>query len=204
MAKARGIIAIVLGAGLSTRMGRAKLLLPWKNTTILGNIVSNLTSAGIQDIIVVIHSANDHLREHIQFLSWDYPVRFVINESFNPDDMLTSIQYGLKAINNSCTAALIVLGDQPQIEADTVRQIIAAHQLTKELIVIPSYSMRRGHPWLIPFHLISQFIQLQFPLTPRDFLEQHKEEISYVIIENDSILKDIDTPDDYQTHKPIQ
>jgi len=204
MAKARGIIAIVLGAGLSTRMGRAKLLLPWKNTTILGKIVSNLTSAGIQDIIVVIHSEHDQLREHIRFLSCDYPVRFVINESFNPDDMLTSIQYGLKAINYSCTAALIVLGDQPQIEADTVRQIIAAHQLTKELIVIPSYAMRRGHPWLIPFHLISQFIQLQFPLTPRDFLEQHKEEISYVIIENDSILKDIDTPDDYQAHKPIQ
>ncbi|MFH2038930.1 MAG: nucleotidyltransferase family protein [Chloroflexota bacterium] len=204
MTKAGDIIAIVLGAGLSTRMGREKLLLPWKNTTILGNIVSTLTSAGIQDIIVVIRSSHDQLSEYILFLSWDHPVRFVINDSFNPDDMLTSIQYGLKAINSSTTSTLIVLGDQPQIEAETIRQIIDAHQQTKEFIVIPSYALRRGHPWLIPAPLISQFIQLQFPLTPRDFLEQHKEEISYVIIENDSILKDIDTPDDYQTHKPIQ
>ena len=184
-------------------MGRAKLLLPWKNTTILGNIVNTLATAGIQEIIVVVRPAHDELCEHIRFLSGDLPIRIVTNESFNPEDMLTSIQYGLKAINSSPTAALIVLGDQPQIEEDTVHRIILAHQQINNLIVVPSFSMRRGHPWLIPYPLISQFIQLQHPLTPRDFLEQHKDEITYVIIENDSILKDIDTPDDYRTLKPI-
>ncbi len=197
------ISAIILGAGLSTRMGSVKLMLPWKNTSILGNIVSTLTSAGIRDIIVVVRSAQDQLGEHIQFLSGVFPVRSVINESYNPDEMLTSIQYGLKTINSSSTAALIVLGDQPQIEKETVCRIIHAHQQSNDLIVIPSFSMRRGHPWLIPYPLISQFNQLQYPFNPRDFLEQHKDEITYVIIDNDSILKDIDTPDDYQTLKPI-
>lgn len=199
LAEIDGIVAIILGAGLSTRMGSTKLLLPWKKTTILGNIVSTLVSTGIQDIIVVIRPTQDQLCEHIQHLSSNYPIRLVCNDSFKPDDMLTSIQYGLKAIKPSFTAALIVLGDQPQIEKETIHRIILAHQQTYESIIIPSFSNRRGHPWLIPNPLISQFIQLQHPLTPRDFLEQHKNEISYVIVENDSILKDIDTPDDYKS-----
>lgn len=202
LAKPDGIVAIILGAGLSTRMGCAKLLLPWKNTTILGNIVSALASNGIQDIIVVVHPNHDQLKEHVQNLSNDYPVRSISNESFLPEDMLTSIQYGLKAINSSPSAALIVLGDQPQIEEDTIHRIILLHLQTISSIIIPSFSMRRGHPWLIPYRLISQFIKLQHPFTPRDFLEQHEGEIKYVIIENDSILKDIDTPDDYQSLKP--
>jgi len=201
LAKPDGIVAIILGAGLSTRMGSAKLLLPWKNTTILGKIVSVLTSIEIQDIIVVVHPNHDQLKEHIQDLSNAYPVRFILNDSFKPEDMLTSIQYGLKAIKSSPTAALIVLGDQPQIEEATIQQIILSHKQTNSSIVIPSFSMRRGHPWLIPHPLISQFLKLQHPLTPRDFLEQHKNKIKYVIVDNDSILKDIDTPEDYQTFK---
>jgi molybdenum cofactor cytidylyltransferase len=202
LAESDDIVAIILGAGLSTRMGCAKLLLPWKNTTILGKIVSALTSNGIQEIIVVVNPNHDQLKEHIQNLSNDYPVRFTLNNSFIPEDVLTSIQYGLKAINSSPSAALIVLGDQPHIEEDTIRRIILSHQQTLSSIVVPSFSMRRGHPWLIPSWLISQFLKLQNPLTPRDFLEQHKGDIKYVIIDNDSILKDIDTPDDYQSLKP--
>ena len=202
MAKPDGIVAIILGAGLSTRMGSSKLLLPWNNTTILGNIVSALTSNEIHDIIVVVRPNHDQLKKHIQNLSNDYPVRYILNDSFEPEAMLTSIQYGLNAIKSSPTAALIVLGDQPQIEDDTIRRIVLSHHETNSSIVIPSYSMRRGHPWLIPYPLFSQFIKLQQPLTPRDFLEQHKDEIKYVIVDNDSILKDIDTPEDYQTLKP--
>ena len=198
MFKPDGIFAIILGAGLSTRMGCAKLLLPWKKTTVLGNIVSTLTSSGIKGIIVVIRPNHDQLREHIQDLSKDYPVRVALNNSFEPEDMLTSIKYGLKAIRPTPTAALIVLGDQPQIEEGTIKRIILTHQQMNSSIVIPSFSMRRGHPWLIPYSLISQFMKLDPPLSQRDFLEQHKDKIKYVVVDNDSILKDIDTPEDYQ------
>lgn len=199
MDKPDNIVAIILGAGLSMRMGHQKLLLPWKNTTVLGNIVSVLSSNQIKDIIVVIQPDHDHLQDYIIQLSNKFPVRFTMNELFRSDDMVTSIQYGLKAIRNSPAAALVVLGDQPQIKPDTINQIIHIHKKSKSSILIPSFSMRRGHPWLIPFHLIPQFMKLQYPLTPRDFLEQHKNEIKYVIVDNDSILTDIDTPDEYQT-----
>jgi molybdenum cofactor cytidylyltransferase len=196
------IAAIILAAGLSTRMGHPKLILPWKDTTILGAVVSTLAAAGIPDIIIVTQISQDQLDEHIKQLSIKYPARIVHNESFEREDMLTSIQYGLKAIRPPYTAALIVLADQPQIQENTVRRIISAHHQTDAHIVIPSYLMRRGHPWLISQPLWSWFIQLQQPHTPRDFLDQHRADINYVIVDNDSILQDIDTPEDYQAFKP--
>lgn len=203
LTKITDIVAIILGAGLSTRMGETKLLLPWINTTILGNIVSTLANTGIQDIIVVVHPGHDILFEYIQQLSKDFPIRPVQNESFKPEEMLTSIQYGLKSIKPSSPAAMIALGDQPQIEEETIHQIILTHQQTHASIVVPSFSMRRGHPWLISKSMFSQFSQLQTPQTPRDFFEQHKDEITYVSIDNDSILKDIDTREDYNNLRPI-
>ncbi|OGN75850.1 MAG: hypothetical protein A2X25_01515 [Chloroflexi bacterium GWB2_49_20] len=197
-----GIAAIILAAGLSTRMGHPKLTLPWKDTTILGEVVSTLAAIEIPDILIVTQTAQTPLNKHIQQLTSKYPARIVQNESFEREDMLTSIQYGLKAIKPSYTSALIVLGDQPQIQEDTVRRIISAHRQSDAQIIIPSYLMRRGHPWLISQPLWSKFIQFQRPLTPRDFLDQHRTVISYIIIDNDSILQDIDTPEDYQAFKP--
>ena len=199
MNEMEGIAAIILGAGLSTRMGQNKLLLPWKNTTILGKTISTLAATGIQDIVVVIQPSQNRLVTHIQQLSSVYPVRMAHNNSFKPEDMVTSIQYGLKAIQPSSKASLIVLGDQPHIQEDIVRQIILVYIKTKTPIVIPSFSMRRGHPWLISHTLWPKFNKLKHPLTPRDFLDQHNDEITYVIVDNNSILQDIDTPEDYQT-----
>lgn len=203
MNKSERIDAIILGAGLSTRMGYPKLLLKWKSTTVLGNIVSTLASNEIKMTIVVVHPDDDHLIRHVRELSIDYPVRSVSNDSFKPEGMLTSIQYGLRAIDHLSSGVLIALGDQPQIEGETIRRILHSHQKNLSSIIIPSFYMQRGHPWLIPANLISRFIDFQPHLTPRDFLELHKDEIEYAIIENDSILKDIDTPNDYRSLKPI-
>lgn len=183
-------------------MGETKLLLPWKNSTILATIVATLSNAGIKDIIIVIRPGHDNLLESIFKLSIDFPIRPIFNDSFKPEDMLSSIQYGLKAIKPSFTAALIVLGDQPQLMEKTIHQIIRAHQQTNASIVIPSFLKRRGHPWLISKALSTQFCLLKYPQTPRDFLNKFDGEITYVTIDNDSILKDIDTPEDYQEFRP--
>lgn len=202
MTELKGLSAIILAAGLSTRMGCPKLLLPWKNQTILETVTSTLYKSGIQEIVVVIQGRQQELSEHIQKLSINYPLKIAFNESFEPEEMLYSISCGLNALNPSTNAALITLGDQPQIQGEIVRKICFAYIKSKAMLVIPSYRMRRGHPWLISQPLWSQFIQIKSPSTPHDFLEQYKEEILYVNVDNPSILQDIDTLEDYEKWKP--
>jgi molybdenum cofactor cytidylyltransferase len=198
----KGISAVILAAGLSTRMGCPKLLLPWKDQTILEKVITTLYKSGIQEIIVVIQARQQQLFEHIQQLSSNFSLRIVLNNSFEPEEMLSSIHFGLNALDPSINAALITLGDQPQIQEDIVSQICSAYIMTRAMLVIPSYRMRRGHPWLISQSLWPQFFQIKSPSTPHDFLEQYKEEILYVNVNNSSILQDIDTPEDYEKWKP--
>ena len=192
------IAAIILAAGLSQRMGQPKMLLPWGQTTVLGQVVQVLSKAGIDEIIVVTGGS----RALIENAMTDLPVHPVFNAQYENDDMALSLKVGLSALPPHTEAALVALGDQPQIQLQVVHKIIEAHQNFKPGLVIPSFQMRRGHPWMITRSLWSQIMNYQCPKTLRDFTNDYAEQIHYVSIENDSILLDIDTPEDYQRERP--
>jgi molybdenum cofactor cytidylyltransferase len=91
---------------------------------------------------------------------------------------------------------LIVLGDQPRLQRDIVQRIIEAY--VPDRLVIPSYQMKRGHPILIPRSLWPHVLSVPKDSTLRDVIRAHADRIDYVEAENDSVLRDMDTPEDYQ------
>src|SRR5574342_147037 len=118
------ISAIILGAGQSTRMGQPKLLLPWGKVTILEQVISVFARAGVEDIVVITGGAQERIQEIILKCSEEYPARSVFNQAFEKGEMLSSIQCGLRVLADAATgAALIGLGDQPQVEERTVRSV---------------------------------------------------------------------------------
>ncbi len=116
--------------------------------------------------------------------------------------MLTSLQVGLKALPATAAAALVVLGDQPQMEEQNVRAVIGAYQSSGDLIVAPSYQMKRGHPWLVDRKLWPEILGLRDPLTLRDFLNRDPTRIHYINVDTPSIIQDLDTPEDYRKQRP--
>ncbi len=134
------ISAIILAAGESKRMGQPKMLLPWENTTVLGKVIETIQHAGIENILVVTGGGRNEVEKIID----NYKLRFVHNEHFEHEEMLTSIQLGLKAQNTDSEGALICLGDQPQVEERCVRSVCEAFIQNKSNLVVPSYQMRRG------------------------------------------------------------
>jgi molybdenum cofactor cytidylyltransferase len=147
--------------------------------------------AQVVDWVVV----TGHQADRITALLGPYPVRCVFNPAYAQADMLVSIQVGLRSLSPEATAALIVLGDQPRIQRTTVQQVITAQQA--EAIIIPSYQLKRGHPILIDRALWPEVLALPETATLRDFIRAHEEQIRYVVVETDSVLKDLDTPEDY-------
>ena len=99
-------------------------------------------------------------------------------------------------------AALICLGDQPQVEEGSVRSVCDAFQRSRSKLVVPSHQMRRGHPWLIERELWDEVLRLREPDTLREFLNRHAGEIEYVVVDTPTILQDMDTPEDYLKYKP--
>ncbi len=186
--------AIVLAAGLATRMKTSKLTLPWGETTVIGRVVEMLRAGGADDVIVVTGG----WREAVEAALQGTGARTVFNPRYADGEMAHSLQAGMRALPPGAAAFLLALGDQPQIRDGTVRRVIAAFRETGNPLVVPSFRKRRGHPWLAARPLWPELAALEPPRTLRDFLNAHADEICYVEVSGDDILQDLDTPEDYR------
>jgi molybdenum cofactor cytidylyltransferase len=192
------ISAIILAAGQSKRMGQPKMLLPWGNLTVIEHVVTTFLHAGVNDILVVTGGAHEQVKKAIH----RYPVRHIQNRDYAAGEMLSSLQCGLRKMPDQAQAALIGLGDQPQIQEGSIRLICEAYRESRSLLIVPSFHMKRGHPWLVACSLWKEILRLRSPETPRDFLNHYADQIQYVSVETPTIFADLDTPEDYQNSRP--
>ena len=191
------ISALILAAGESKRMGQPKMLLPWDKSTVLQTVITAIQAAGINDILVITggsHRQVDALVGHT--------VQTAYNENYALGEMLSSIQTGLKMKMSESRAVLIALGDQPQIQVRSIQQILQAYKQTKAALIVPSYQMRRGHPWLVERGLWDEILKIPIGGTSREFLNRHAQEIHYVQLDTPTILQDLDTPEEYSRSLP--
>jgi molybdenum cofactor cytidylyltransferase len=204
------ISAIILAAGQSRRMGLPKMLLPWGNVSVLEHVISVFARAGIGDILVVTGAVREQIEEAVMNCAKHYPVWSTHNENYSRGEMLSSLQCGLGALasqpllgaKSETAAALVGLGDQPQVQEISVRLVCDAFMETESSLVIPSFQMRRGHPWLVSRSLWTELLAMHPPGSPRDFLNAHTTDIHYVPMDTSSILSDLDTPEDYRASRP--
>ncbi len=186
--------AVILAAGLSQRMGEPKLILPWgKSHTVISRVVDVLYNAGANPIVVVTGGAHTDISTALQ----GHPATCVVNPQYENGSMLTSLQVGLAALPADVSACLVALGDQPQIEPGIVVGLLALYQEKLPLLLVPSYQMRRGHPWVIARELWDEIASLPPSATMRSFLTAHALQTMYFEVETDSILRDVDTREDY-------
>jgi molybdenum cofactor cytidylyltransferase len=192
------ITAIILAAGESKRMGQPKMLLPWGKETVLSHMVTVFREAGVDDIFVVTGGARERVENAVSYLN----VKTIFNKEFAKGEMLSSIQCGIRVVTQQTQAILIGLGDQPQVQVESVRLVCELFRKSNSSIVVPSFQKRRGHPWLVARPLWKDVLELEHPQSPRDFLDAHHKQIHYVNVDDQGILADLDTPEDYKKWLP--
>jgi molybdenum cofactor cytidylyltransferase len=188
------VTAIVLAAGLSSRMGQSKPLLPWGSQTLIEHIVWMLRRCSVGEILVVTGHNAAAVEERLARL----PVRAVFNPGYARGEMLSSVQAGLQAASASADAALIALGDQPPVEPAIVERLIDARYCSQATLVVPSYERRRGHPLLLAREHWPAVLALAEGQSLRDFFRNASPAICYVEVDTPDVLRDMDSPADYQ------
>lgn len=173
------------------------MLMPWGKSTVLQTVIATMQAAGVDDILVVTGGARNQVEALV-----GRSAQTIFNEEHAKGEMLSSIQVGLAAKMREARAVLICLGDQPQVQERSVRRVRDAFLKSNSNIVVPSFQMRRGHPWLVARSLWDELLEMKPPQTPRDFLNKHAKEIQYVEVDTPTIIEDLDTPDDYLKFKP--
>jgi len=186
------IWALILAAGESSRMGEAKLLLPFGRTSIIETVINNTVKSEIDMTMVILGKYADEIKEKIK----EYPVKISKNYNFS-DGMLSSIQCGFKNLPADTTAALVVLGDQPLIRSSVINRLINYYGKTEKGIILPVYNNRRGHPVIIDMKYRDAIRQLNPCEGLRELIHNHSHDILEVKTDTPDILKDIDTAEEY-------
>jgi molybdenum cofactor cytidylyltransferase len=184
--------AIVLAAGSSTRMKRQKLLLPYNGKTMVEEVIMNAKQVVNENILVVLGSDHYEIRNQISIL----PISICLNRDYKKG-MLSSVICGFKAVPEDAKAVLVFLGDQPQIPSSVAELVIKAWKDSESSIIIPVFEGRRGHPVLIETKYKPEIERLDPDKGLRQLMLDFPGEILEVECSQPEILRDIDTPGDY-------
>jgi molybdenum cofactor cytidylyltransferase len=184
--------AIILAAGSSTRMGTQKLLLPYRESTIIETVVDNVLASTVDRVLVVLGA--DHLE--VTRALQGKPVDFCHNKE-HASGMLSSVLCGFRALPEEANAALVFLGDQPEIPPMVTDVVITAYNEDIRGIVIPVFNRRRGHPLLIDLKYRRDIDKLDLEKGLRALMHHFPEDVLEVEVDHPGILVDIDTREDY-------
>jgi molybdenum cofactor cytidylyltransferase len=195
------IPAIVLAAGRSSRMGRAKATLPLgESDTFLTRIVRTLLDAGVDDVVVVV----GHEAEAIvsSFAASGLPARFAVNPEYDRGQ-LSSLIVGLGIVDRpGIVAALVTLVDVPLVSAATVRAVIDCYRRTRAPVVRPTSGARHGHPLLIDRALFNELRAADPAGGAKSIVRAHATAAGDLAVDDEGAFTDIDTVEDYRRAQP--
>ena len=187
------IAAVVLAAGRSSRMGRPKLLLPLGGRAVIARVIDAVLASTAAPVAIVAGAEIERLRQALQgrTLTW----------VLNPDPaaaMLDSVRLGLQALPSHWQAVVIVLGDQPGLDPETIDRLADKFAAGGRGIVVPVHKGRRGHPILVAARHRDEILRSHDGLGLRGLLRAHPEDVQEIETDRPSVLEDMDTPSDYR------
>ena len=184
-----GVGALIVAAGMSSRMGEFKPMLHIGNISIAQRVIATFQRAGISQIVMITGYNAAALEHHLSGCG----IVFLRNENFETTQMFDSVKIGLRYLENKCDKVLFTPVDVPLFTAHTV----AAMLETDALLACPICRGEKGHPLLIGSSLIREILQDSGEQGLRGAASRCSVPIQYVPVEDYGTICDADTPEDF-------
>ncbi|MBQ6014499.1 MAG: nucleotidyltransferase family protein, partial [Firmicutes bacterium] len=180
--------ALIVAAGMSSRMGDFKPMLNIGSISIAKRIVANFHQAGISRIVVITGYKAEALEHHLS----NEGLIFLRNENYASTDMVDSARIGLAYLQDKCDRILFTPVDIPLFPSDTVTKLMDSGCD----LAVPVCDGVKGHPILISSELVPSILADSGEGGLRGALERCPVPLKTVPVEDRGILHDADTPDD--------
>ncbi|HVM51123.1 MAG TPA: nucleotidyltransferase family protein [Candidatus Acidoferrum sp.] len=187
---------VILAAGKAARMGAPKLLLPWGKTTVLGHVVGQWRGLGAKQVAVVCARGDTGIAAEMRRLGARAALR-ILNPA--PDrGMFSSVRCAARWRGwlPGLTHWAIVLGDQPLVRADTLRELLAFSAARPEMICQPAHAGHGRHPVVLPRAALRALARSESP-TLKAFLQARASDVAWFAADDPGLELDIDRPEDY-------
>lgn len=159
---------VVLAAGASKRLGQPKQLLEIDGETLLHRVVRFAALSEPAEIIVVLANGAIKIREAIDDLECQIVTCVEADRGIS-----ASLRFGLAALNPNCAGALVVLVDQPKLDAAHLCALRDRWRLTPQHAVASRYAETLGVPALLPRSWFAELMQTRADQGARELLRQH-------------------------------
>lgn len=183
------ISAVVLAAGVSSRMGTHKLLLPIVGEPLVRRVVRQVSDAAFDDVLVILGHEQEEVAAALEGLT----VRLAINPDY-ATGMGSSFRTAIESLPDS-TAAMFALADQPLVSAADYRRLLDTYNAHPTGIVSVRYGEVMAPPHLFDRELFAELARLEHGARP--VLQRHAD-ITTILRFAPDLLLDVDTPDDYE------
>ena len=183
------IVGLLLAAGGARRFGSQKLVAQFQGRALVCHAADALASATDATIAVVGRDA-DVVRDALHGV-----VSRVVQNHDWATGMASSVRVGIDALPHDAEAVVIALGDQPGVDPEVGRAVIARWRESGTPIVVPRFRDGRGHPVLFAREVFDELRSLVGDAGARGVIERAPERVSEVVIDS-TVPSDIDTPED--------
>jgi molybdenum cofactor cytidylyltransferase len=201
------VSVVLLAAGMSTRMGRNKLLLTFRDKPLVVHAVDTLLASKAGEIIVVLGHESEKIWDQLEDYAGQAPnggqwrrVRLVKNADYR-DGLSTSVRAGVEAVSRETGAIMIYLADQPLLEPADVDRIIAAFTTAKaedKMIVVPFFKGERGNPVILDASLRDSILGIVGDVGCKGVIKRYPEKVYAIEMENDHVVRDVDDVQAYE------
>lgn len=194
MALAPSFAGVILSAGASSRMGRDKALLPWRNGTFLSSAIRALQP--VTDLVIVVAGAN---AGNLAPLVNANAAFMTVNP--NPEQgQFSSLKIGLQEVlNRGRDAAIVTLVDRPAACVPTIERLKSEFLEADDQTwaVVPEYSGKHGHPIVIGREMIAAFLNAPASSSAREVEHALAHHIRYFPVDDPMVALNVDTPEDF-------
>lgn len=177
-------------------MGQPKQLLPLGDKTLVEHALDNLLASRVSEVVVVTGNQAGTVAKKVG----KRPVKVVLNPDYRLG-MSTSLKKGLTSINKDAGAVMVVLADQPFIDAALINRLIDEFTNRNKGIIAPVFQGKRGHPIIFAIKYRDELLQLRGDAGAKALLERHPDDVLEVAVAGGQIHVDIDDIESYELQK---
>jgi molybdenum cofactor cytidylyltransferase len=184
---------VLLAAGKSSRLGRAKQLLDFEGKSLVKR-AALIASEASDKIVVVTGAQRDKVEKELIGMN----VLVAFNKNYE-DGIASSIHTGLTTLQTNfreINGALFLVCDQPFISASLLRKLIEVAELEKKGIASSSYGGTNGTPVLFQKKYFSSLLQLKGGQGAKKIIQNNLDDVATVDFPEG--IMDIDTMEDYE------
>ena len=185
------LAALILSAGASSRMGRPKALLPYREGTFLAHLIDVTRHSRIGVTRIVLGAGAETIRTAAKL----DPSLVVLNPKWEKGQ-LSSICAGIRSLDGIDTEGIVLCPvDHPLVSARLVSELVERFYQEKKKIVLPTYKGRRGHPAIFSSALFGELLAAPTDMGARTVVWAHAHDVLEVPTEEEGVVLNLNDPD---------